>query len=46
MASEQELSAFLLSVEKRAFKQAVFAVRDDDSALDIVQDAMIKLDEK
>ena len=46
MASEQELSAFLLSVEKRAFKQAVFAVRDDDSALDIVQDAMIKLAEK
>jgi RNA polymerase sigma-70 factor (ECF subfamily) len=37
MASEQELSAFLLSVEKRAFKQAVFAVRDDDAALDIVQ---------
>ena len=46
MASEQELSAFLLSVEKRAFKQAVFAVRDDDAALDIVQDAMIKLVEK
>ena len=46
MASEQELSAFLLSVEKRAFKQAVFAVRDDDAALDIVQDAMIKLAEK
>ena len=45
MASEQELSAFLLSVEKRAFKQAVFAVRDDDAALDIVQDAMIKLAE-
>ena len=46
MASEQELSAFLISVEKRAFKQAVFAVRDDDAALDIVQDAMIKLAEK
>jgi RNA polymerase sigma-70 factor, ECF subfamily len=33
-------------VERRAFKQAMFAVRDDDSALDIVQDAMLKLTEK
>ena len=46
MASAQELSDFLSSVEQRAFKQAVYAVRDDDSALDIVQDAMIKLAEK
>ncbi|TMS58186.1 RNA polymerase sigma factor [Imbroritus primus] len=46
MATEQELSDFLQSVERRAFKQAVFAVRDDDAALDIVQDAMIKLAEK
>jgi RNA polymerase sigma-70 factor (ECF subfamily) len=46
MASAQELSDFLSSVEQRAFKQAVFAVRDDDAALDIVQDAMIKLAEK
>ena len=45
MASEQELSAFLKSVEKRAFKRAVFAVRDEDAALDVVQDAMIKLAE-
>ncbi|MES2887432.1 MAG: RNA polymerase sigma factor [Pseudomonadota bacterium] len=43
MASDKELSDFLKSVEKRAFKRAVFAVRDDDAALDIVQDAMIKL---
>src|SRR5262245_17534700 len=40
MASKQELDDFLASVERRAFKQAAFAVRDDDSALDIVQDAM------
>ncbi|OWS71368.1 RNA polymerase sigma factor [Polynucleobacter aenigmaticus] len=46
MASPQELSDFLSSVEQRAFKQAVYAVRDDDAALDIVQDAMIKLAEK
>jgi len=43
MATREELSAFLASVERRAFKQAAFAVRDDDNALDIVQDAMIKL---
>ena len=46
MASAQELSDFLRSVEQRAFKQAVYAVRDDDAAMDIVQDAMIKLTEK
>ncbi|MBY4945639.1 RNA polymerase sigma factor [Cupriavidus respiraculi] len=46
MATEQELSDFLAAVERRAFKQAVFAVRDDEAALDIVQDAMIKLAEK
>src|SRR4029434_8484053 len=45
MASRDELSAFLASVEHRAFKQAQFAVRDADAALDIVQDAMIKLSE-
>jgi RNA polymerase sigma-70 factor (ECF subfamily) len=43
MATPQELSEFLAGVERRAFKQAAFAVRDDDGALDIVQDAMIKL---
>jgi len=46
MASAQELSDFLRCIEQRAFKQAVYAVRDDDAALDIVQDAMIKLAEK
>lgn len=45
MATREELSEFLASVERRAYKQAVFAVRDDDHALDIVQDAMIKLSE-
>ena len=45
MATRDELSEFLASVERRAFKQAQFAVRDSDAALDIVQDAMIKLSE-
>jgi len=40
------LSDFLASAEKRAFKQCVFSVHDDESALDIVQDAMLKLAEK
>ncbi|MDE2400444.1 MAG: RNA polymerase sigma factor [Burkholderiales bacterium] len=39
----QELNDFLKSVERRAFKRTAFAVRDEDSALDIVQDAMIRL---
>ena len=46
MATDKELSDFLKSVEKRAFKRTAFAVRDDDSALDIVQDSMIRLAEK
>lgn len=46
MATDKELSDFLAHVEKRAFKQAVYAVRKDEVALDIVQDAMIKLAEK
>lgn len=33
-------------MERRAYKQALFAVRDSDTALDIVQDAMLKLAEK
>ena len=40
------MSEFLASVERRAYKQAVFAVKNDESALDIVQDAMMKLAEK
>ena len=46
LASRSELSAFLASVERRAFKQAVFAVRDEEAALDIVQDAMLRLSER
>ena len=46
MATDKELSDFLKSVEKRAWKRAVYAVRDEDAALDIVQDTMIRLSEK
>lgn len=43
MATPKELSDFLIAVERRAFKQTAYAVRDDHAALDIVQDAMMKL---
>lgn len=46
LASPNELSDFLAGVERRAYKQALFAVRVEESALDIVQDAMLKLAEK
>jgi RNA polymerase sigma-70 factor, ECF subfamily len=46
LATDKELSDFLKSVEKRAWKRAVYAVRDDDAALDIVQDTMIRLSQK
>jgi RNA polymerase sigma-70 factor (ECF subfamily) len=46
MATDKELSHFLESVERRAYKHAVYTVRNEESALDIVQDAMIKLAEK
>lgn len=46
MASSEELSDFLRGVERRAFKQTVYAVRDEHASLDIVQDAMMKLAEK
>lgn len=46
MATPGELSDFLAQSERRAFKQAAYAVRDDHAALDIVQDAMMRLAEK
>jgi RNA polymerase sigma-70 factor, ECF subfamily len=46
LASRGELETFLKSIERRAFKQAVFALRDEEAALDIVQDAMLRLSEK
>ena len=46
IASHQEIANFLAEVERRAYKQALFAVRDEDAALDIVQNAMLSLTEK
>lgn len=43
LATRQELSDFLAETEKRAYKQALFAVHDEHVALDIVQDSMMKL---
>ncbi|OYY94743.1 MAG: RNA polymerase sigma factor [Hydrogenophilales bacterium 28-61-23] len=43
MASSQEIDEFLAGVERRAFKQALFAMQDHHSALDVVQNAMLKL---
>ncbi len=45
MATEAELSDFLKSTEKRAYKRALYHVRNEESALDIVQDSMMKLAE-
>jgi RNA polymerase sigma-70 factor (ECF subfamily) len=46
LAALDPLSNFLADVERRAFRQAAYAVHDDDAALDIVQDAMFKLAER
>ena len=46
LATQKELSDFLASVERRAFKQSIYAVHEEQAALDIVQDSMMKLAEK
>ena len=38
-----ELNKFLAEIERRAFRMAQVALRDPDDALDVVQDAMLKL---
>ena len=43
LATSQQLSNFLIASERRAYKQAYFATRNSESALDIVQEAMMKL---
>jgi RNA polymerase sigma-70 factor (ECF subfamily) len=39
----RELEKFLAEIERRAFRMAEVALRDPDDALDVVQDAMLKL---
>jgi len=39
----RELEKFLTDIERRAFRMAQVALRDPDDALDVVQDAMLKL---
>jgi RNA polymerase sigma-70 factor, ECF subfamily len=43
MTTSRGLDHFLASVEKRAFKIAQLGLRNDDDALDAVQDSMMKL---
>ena len=43
MTKGRALDQFLVSVERRAFKIAQLGLRNDDDALDAVQDAMMKL---
>jgi RNA polymerase sigma-70 factor, ECF subfamily len=46
VASTREIDAFLAGIERRAFKHAVFAIQDHHAALDVVQNAMLKLVER
>ncbi|WP_047397016.1 RNA polymerase sigma factor [Chitinibacter sp. ZOR0017] len=43
MSSAVTLDAFLREVEQRAWRQAWIALRDEQAALDVVQEAMFKL---
>ena len=46
MASTRELETFLKEVSPRAFRQAMFSVKNEECALDLVQESMMKLSEK
>lgn len=43
LQGERQLNEFLAGIERRALRIAEIAVRDRDEALDLVQDAMIRL---
>lgn len=44
--NSKALDRFLAGVERRAFRIAMLAVRNEESALDLVQEAMMRLAEK
>lgn len=46
MATPAEIDQFLASAERRAFKHAAYALQDPHQALDVVQNAMLKLVER
>ncbi len=46
MSQSAELNSFLTEVEQKAYRMAMYAVKDSSEALDIVQDAMLTLAEK
>jgi RNA polymerase sigma-70 factor, ECF subfamily len=43
LQTTRELEQFLASIERRAFRMAQVSLRNADDALDVVQDAMLKL---
>lgn len=43
LQNSREFEQFLASVERQAFRMAQVSLRDADDALDVVQDAMLKL---
>jgi len=46
LATEQEIARFLAEVERRAYRHAKFALRDEHLALDLVQESMLRLTDK
>ena len=46
MSQSAELNSFLIEAEQKAYRMAMYAVKDSSEALDIVQDAMLMLAEK
>jgi RNA polymerase sigma-70 factor (ECF subfamily) len=46
VATNIEISNFFKNAEQKAFKKAFFLVKNEDAALDLVQDSMLKVIEK